>query len=614
MILQPKQGKRFYRLFDTLCLYVNNRLQLFQQPFTPYGDLDDKVRFDVMQALWQSRNNQQLIADFVNENPRGLSRTDLKEVQRWECALYGNFFVSRRGSDVFFYYAEHAIAVRGITREPDSILGSLPTMVETALLPFENAVVYAVSMLEYPVSMGPGIQAANTDWINAAIGENRVIRNSSQFVRLAPQLKEHELQAQAEHFAYQTELDMNADAQVEGQHRGALAGLDPSEKEARLRAYLAKEYQETQAGAENEAFLHALKHKCFQGQPAQTLDEAYAKLNKYELQDMARSLGITGPVSTMKKAELLRQIKARSPMDAAGLRSLMRTLSEDDLRDLQRLVEADGTCSVSDHQALKQGKPMLSMFPLTLTYHRDGQFVTVMPQEALDALAPIDWEAEFARAKRYDRIVDFFNLVVDLRGLVHIEDAVEECIERTGIDPSAEDDDFMSMLFFRVHARATGFAIDYLDEDILLIDAGFADTLDELSPLERRDAIQKLLDEQGIKPPRPVPDELDEAGSVVGWMLRTEPVQALVAYLDEHVPDGEDDYFFARDMVSEIILAAQESINSFTELPEILDLYGLNPTEAQLKRVVDLAGNVFNSVPKWCNNGWAPLELHNGLM
>ena len=607
MIVLPKQAKRFYRLFDMLIVYANSRLQVSQRLITPYGDVDDYERFDVVRALWEGGDNRHIVADFVRENPRGLSPSDLREVARWEHAFFGSFAIARSGRDVFFLYADHAIAVRGLTREVDAALSHVPTLAETALLPFENAVVYALSISEFNVQMGPGILRSIQNDLEDALRGRRDIRSASRFVQMAPQLEEACLRAEAEDFAYQTELDMNADAQVAGQHRGALAGLDREARARAVQAHLA----ETDNSLGTDLLVKELSSLCFRGEPARTLHDAFHKFNKYELQQIARTAGVPGAVSSMSKRQLVESIEAHMQVDREGLLALIRMAPAQTVRDLRLLVRCGGTVLVADEQVGSTKDVVGTYFPLALAYHRAHTFATVMPDEVLEMLSDVDWDAEVAHAELFEGALKYLASMVDLRGAVFFDQALDECSERTGIDLAEDGEDLMAMLVAGVKAGVSPISVLRYGEDLLLADPAMEDSLYDYSDSAREwDRMLDMFFQQCEgKPVRQVPDELLVAGSVVDWLLASEEASALMAYLDEHVPDGKDDYFFAEDIAAEVIGGARVVDNPAELLLGTFEMYDYQPTEAQLKRVLDLATSLMNKVPKWTNNGWAPVDL-----
>ena len=69
-------------------------------------------------------------------------------------------------------------------------------------------------------------------------------------------------------------------------------------------------------------------------------------------------------------------------------------------------------------------------------------------------------------------------------------------------------------------------------------------------------------------------------------MLRIPEVQELRSYLDAHVPDDADDYFFADDVIEEFLYDMRFGMpgtNSIQYYLNILDEYGFVPTEGCLR-------------------------------
>ena len=92
-------------------------------------------------------------------------------------------------------------------------------------------------------------------------------------------------------------------------------------------------------------------------------------------------------------------------------------------------------------------------------------------------------------------------------------------------------------------------------------------------------------------------------------LLDDENVVRLRAFLDERVPDGQDDYTFADRVVEEIVLGSIES-GSLHEVFSYALGMGLEHCSADQERLTLLITNVFNSMPSWENNGWSPKELY----
>ena len=115
---------------------------------------------------------------------------------------------------------------------------------------------------------------------------------------------------------------------------------------------------------------------------------------------------------------------------------------------------------------------------------------------------------------------------------------------------------------------------------------------------------------------RTLDEDMRTSGDVYYWRERRPAVRALRNYLDAHVPDDADDYFFAEKVIEDLIDYMQAgfvSANSVRDYLIILEDNGFVPDEAHLRKVLDLLMNMSNAMPTWVNNGWAPTELHEAF-
>lgn len=95
------------------------------------------------------------------------------------------------------------------------------------------------------------------------------------------------------------------------------------------------------------------------------------------------------------------------------------------------------------------------------------------------------------------------------------------------------------------------------------------------------------------------------------WTMRQDAARELIAYLDAHVPDDQNDYGFADSMVEQLF----DYLRDDGRIPECLDILadaGFVPTEAPLNHLLALIANFANNLPHWRNNGWTPMEVMNG--
>ena len=120
-----------------------------------------------------------------------------------------------------------------------------------------------------------------------------------------------------------------------------------------------------------------------------------------------------------------------------------------------------------------------------------------------------------------------------------------------------------------------------------------------------------LVESQGNLPMKPLSRSLLE-NDVVGELLDNPSTVRLRDFLDERVPDGQDDLSFADSVVYEMVMASIESGSLQALFGYAMDL-GLEGCSQDPERLTLLITNMFNAMPSWENNGWSPQELYEQL-
>lgn len=111
---------------------------------------------------------------------------------------------------------------------------------------------------------------------------------------------------------------------------------------------------------------------------------------------------------------------------------------------------------------------------------------------------------------------------------------------------------------------------------------------------------------------KPLSKDAVEGAGPIEELHSTQTVRALQAFLDTHVPDGQDDYFFPRGVMDEILYAAVE-LSDMSIVGKYVEDLGLMDSTTDPDLLVRLVTNVFNSVPSWENFGWSAKELMENL-
>ena len=156
--------------------------------------------------------------------------------------------------------------------------------------------------------------------------------------------------------------------------------------------------------------------------------------------------------------------------------------------------------------------------------------------------------------------------------------------------------------------RATGeFAGSSLN---VLSGSGGGDLVIELGNLEqyKRDMVVMRQRELTMKPLSRRVLEQD----VVSSLVSNPSSVALRDFIDERIPDGENDYTFADHVVEDIVRSSIE-LGSLEELFAFVTDLGLVDSCADERRLPQFLTNVYNAMPSWENNGWSPQELYEQM-
>jgi hypothetical protein len=163
--IEQAAGERFLELYGHLLAYVNTEYDEVAGIET-YDDLheqDDAELRPIRNRLYDA-DTEQLIADFVGENPVGLADDELETISRWTDYEFGEFVVVRHLEEyaVFLDWEEppQAFGVQA-ARHPFAAYWeerALPLLVsKTALLPFQNGIVTDGWMAIQPIVFGGSI-------------------------------------------------------------------------------------------------------------------------------------------------------------------------------------------------------------------------------------------------------------------------------------------------------------------------------------------------------------------------------------------------------------------------------------------------------------------------
>ncbi len=636
--LSYRECERFYLLRDTLAAFAHVDLGL-EGDFLYEEDLRDSADLDAFLAAVEAEDdaplfNEQAVAEALDEalgdpgvidryiaaNQAAFGAADLAVVESWKASLTDRFVVFKHAGKLLFLSNNRIFHVCGLMQPVAEVLGSgeYPRIVQTTLLPFEDRIVYSGFMFTMPLQFGSGMKSMLADEISRALKAGEHVTSGARFTELAPVMNEERIKLEADRMMEELELDMKAEQQLPGHHEGVLVGLDEDEREEAIRRHI-REEMPLSASID---FAGRLRQDCTEGPVRFGLADLISHQTKEMLGRQAMLLGLPRGTS-IKKAQLIDSIVA-AISESTTLQSItLSGLTPSQFANYRALYEAGGIRRVPvDDVKTFAGLPPVFEYMCYL-FEEGDEFVYLIPDEVRASLAVVDWEECEAYVDDTQNAIDVVDALTSLRGIVTFEDAYVEfkrCFPGAFGQPgfeaavgSAIEEGFLAcdiiddgateyLVYFElgyVFRRENGYEEQGAYPGVVLFG--------ELGPLE------SVLQAQEGKVGRTLDEGMRTSGEIYDWRANRPAVRALRNYLDAHVPDDADDYFFADKVIEDLIDYMQSgfvSADAIRDYLEILEDNGYAPDEAHLRKLIDMLMNMSNAMPTWTNNGWAPNELH----
>ena len=646
MVLSRLQRRRFFALFDPLTLYANARLEVVDDNELrgrgPAG-LDDQAQGRVARELWQNLN---VIDDFVRENPFELTAGELDTVASWREGLSDLFVIDFfPDGELRFINGSYAFEVSGISKEIIEMVGELPAAVQTTLLPFDNTIVFAEYLALMSVAFSDSMLDLFERETDRIFHEGTLARTPEDLIRVATSLRENELasdtkamladleggrfnaawnDAQDAHgnqnsHAWEAEEDEfgDLDFAVCKQHRGALADIPYDE-----RAHAIDEHMEQLDPRSHQQLVDILDDERTEAPFTRKLTELLSHDALYDVTQFARVIGLEG-ARNLSGNDLFAAIASRLSEDGA-LHDAVGNLSEFRIAALHELMKRDGLWEVHEEDIVSLRDLPSRETGLCYVFHEGNTFTFVMPDETLEGARTLDWDGLFAQARMCREFISVVDKIVDLRGIAPLQDVCNEyrrcCPDGYETDAQMRDCLIRAVVEDRANfsllqtAAGDQYALHYELFWQYEENTGRESSLYTNNPIEKGEfdeMLKGLVARQADKEPRPLTQEMLDAHSMLDWRLDQGAARAFVQYLDAHVPDGRDDYFFADKVIEELVFEAMWGFgtDSANQLFEILEANDFVPGADQIQEILDLWSNLCNTQPVWPNNGWSPVEL-----
>ncbi len=637
MVLNDEQNDRFFDTMDALLYYVNERFHVVEN-FRLEGasPLDDVKSSLVAHTLWE---NVEIIDDFVRDYANRLPVKCRELALSWKSALPGFYTLVRYQSGRALLMNEAGVfSVCGVTYELEGEIGPAPAYVEMVLLPFDDLIVYDGFLQAYDTDRSAAeLQRIQDEFENRCA--KGIALTGPDFMRQADtflaEKRDRELDALLADVARESER--GTEQLPAGFHRGALAGLSPDERNQALYAKAAE------SAADYAPSQREFDRRVRKREPIRALRDCLMLKTKAELEYVAQALGMGG-LSRLRKAEMVEELSAELPNAPEPLMEVLAIASDPNYELIRRLA-AGGEVTFGA-EALTSYWLVWPIEPYAFLFKSGQTYTALIPDELKALVRGVDF-AELDRIRRQRKqAYSCVEACTVLCGVVSIDDAydqyrslVSDVLSREEFEVllqtvSAFGDAIFDLWTYlptdyvvhytlspdhvaREFARRKNDAVTHLYRDRQTgeistdplnryIDRMASDLRTELEELEqyKRD----LVESQTLLPIKPLSRTILE-NSVMDELLDNPNVVRLRSFLDERVPDGEDDYTFVDRVVEEVVYSSVES-GSLQDLFAYMMDVGLVDCSEDEQRLPTLLTNVYNAMPSWENNGWSPQELY----
>ena len=657
MSLSFKQGKAFFDLINSIIAFSAGRFGLCSEGEATRFALccdDDLLRREALRTFWEDPT---ALDDMIATQSTSLSPKQRAAIKRFSHRYSGPALLVGFDSDgrALMTVGNSTVAVSALAKDLTSMLaGEVPRIIDVTLLPFDDLIVYDSSIAEYPVAMGPGMKKALEEEGSVALGRVPVT-DANEFCELADRVSAKKVADEERRFADElkrAEWDrMGNEPMAPGVHRGVLAGLPEEERAVEVEKKL--DSLEADAVYREDLVARMSKEACGI-EPAFSLEESLMLSNKEAIVSYARALQIAG-ASKLRKAELAKRVADCLLSSPEYLARDLEDADEAEFETIKELAESElGVIEFSKENVMAPGRKYYASIPWARLYHRDGVFCVAMPEDVRRLIGSINMSEVERMSLLSKRVGHFAEVLTELCGVVPVVDFCERLRSFYGIQSA--DHEIISALVSII--RKSGEDISYSvwydprkdpnDAPLYLVDYRLSDsyltgivarryvqemkekncTADVFSDasmkkihqlvakrLDARDEfVLYLLDRhedkasQGPCPVDPVLAEKD----VISWKAGLPAAVNLRNWLDAHVPDDEDDYFFADDCVDELIDAQADSVRptDLIDAANDMDLFTLSEDpEGLVSRLMAFD----NAMPRWDNNGWSADALHSKI-
>lgn len=395
-------------------------------------------------------------------------------------------------------------------------------------------------------------------------------------------------------------------------HRGVLAGLSSEERERAINEHfdaMGAFAGHTRSDDARQNLLAHLDGEALGHAPTSGLAETFALFPKAKLEQLARGMGLMG-ISKLNKGDLAQRIADEIAGAADETSYDLLNLNDLEFELLVGLVDKGPLSFAPDDLADSEVYSSANFIPLPpyiFLFKQGDTFTAAVPDELAAAIRAVDLDAVRAQRAKIAGAVAYAETATTYYGIIDLDAAYRQYCSLA--DDPLQPGDFAEAVYRSGLSGDYGFDLTERDDDkgIYLVDFMLSDAFAGPDALDDLDVYRDyLLAQQAKRELRPLDGLVcDDA---FDRFYDMPAAVALRDYLDEHVPDDDDDYAYA-DRTMEDILELFYTGARASELPGDLEDMGLMDATDDPKALVQLATNLYNALPAWQLCGWSEQEL-----
>ena len=637
MPLSSSQQSRFRSAFMPLLAYVNQRLDVVQS-LDEGGSVEDyRLRSAlVARALW---HHLDLIDDYVRENPHALDVEQLAVVLDLRNTIYDDMlYEGVQGGSAVFVHTTGAYRVAGHFDESIVELPNEPAMVRLALAPFESQIIAVMPIVRIGGAGEDGLArlrdgVASPDRPSPTASGEALAQRALDWQRCRNRRDRQD-----------AERDARGSSLGSGFHRGALAGLSGL---ARKRAITARyDLAAHESGTHQQLMeLRSVDATIF----PMCLEEGLELLDDDWLASIAQHVCELETTPELPRAELIDSI-CQAVTQSRKLRDSALIWCEDTQFDLLRQLCHENPLSLNRIPP-SRAATLYPMLPYVFILHERGSFVAWMPPEVRRFLREADLEGIALMRKQAGQAARAGDALASMCGIISMDDAFERYrdvadhpldrehfeISLTEMETCESRDNYalwthegttylISAELSEQSALARIVRSCYSERIVQLPDAPTSHSTPTYFEYceEDEETLRLLLDHELERlsaqrlallacrrelPPHPLCRDMLET-SYLEYLLETDSFLRIRDYVDEHLPDCEDDYEFATTFARAVIISSLFEGETYEEALDIIRLFGMRHCEGNSfpHRLGRLVTDAYNALPRWHLNGWSLAE------